>query len=241
MGIHTTQRALNNMTWAPALAAALFFSGTACAKDLPIVESVSLPLSMDKSVVEFPFQVGPVSSEAFIPEKGFPANPPEIKKGGNVLEITPQSPGRIKTIVWGYDHPIFIELAFDKSGERYYKFTQPIGKNEDVQNLESNPHEDVITSLVVAAFNEKAPDGYLSRTRAVGSQNGSMSWRLQVEYVGSEYAVQTWKVTNASDTKVELYDEMFASEKNKIYGISIEAPSLKPGESTRVFIVKKAN
>lgn len=211
------------------------------AKDIPIVESLSISVSNDKAVIEFPFKITNVSPDDFVSEKGATfAGGPEIKKGENVLEVSSQTNGRIKTIVWGYEHPIFLELSFEKGGEKYYKFTDPIGKNEDIKEFESNSHEDVVADLIVAAFNEKMPKGYSSRSKKVGGKSGSVIWELQVEYIGNEYAVQSWKMTNSGREDIELYEEMFASEKNKIYGISIEAPRLKPSEATRVFIVKKA-
>lgn len=236
MGIRMTQTVLNKF-----LISLVFCSVGLNAKDIPIVESLSISVSNDKAVIEFPFKISNISPDDFISEKGATfAGGPEIKKGENVLEVSSQTNGRIKTIIWGYEHPIFLELSFEKGGEKYYKFTDPIGKNEDIKEFESNTHEDVIADLVIAAFNEKVPKGYTSRSKKVGGKSGNVTWEMQVEYIGNEYSVQSWKMTNIGKEDVELYEEMFASEKNKIYGISIEAPRLKPNEATRVFIVKKA-
>lgn len=84
------------------------------------------------------------------------------------------------------------------------------------------------------------PKGYTSKSRHVTGSGDGISWEIQLEYTGTNYSVQSWKVKNTSKKAVRLYEEMFASEKNKIYGISIEAPDLNPEEATRVFIVKKA-
>jgi hypothetical protein len=219
----------------------LISAASLSAKDVPIVESLALSVSSDKSVIEFPFKISSMSADTFIPEKGFSGGAPEIKKGENVLEISSQTPGKINTIVWGYDHPIFLEIVLEKSGEKYYKFTDPIGKDTDIKNLESNSHEDVVADLMVAAYNEKLPKGYASKTRKNTGKSGDVYWENIMEYTGGSYAVQTWKVTNGGKSEIELYEEMFASELNKIYGISIESPRLKSGEATRVFIVKKAH
>lgn len=239
MAIHTTPTVLNKTVLLSLLLSVSLFG-----KDVPIVESLALSVSAsDKSVIEFPFKITSMSAEDFVADKSGAQNSygaPEIKKGDNVLEITGGSAGSVKTIVWGYDHPIFLDIKVEQGGEKYYKFTDPIGKNSDVQNFETNAHEDVVVDLTVAAFNEKIPKGYQSRTKSIKGGSGNVSWAMQMEYVGDRYSVQSWKVTNNGKEEIELYEEMFASEKNKIYGISIEAPKLKPNEATRVFIVKKA-
>lgn len=185
-----------------------------------------------------------MSAEDFVADKSASGGAyvmPTISKGDNILEITGGTPGSVKTIVWGYDHPIFLEIKVEQGGEKYYKFTEPVGKNSDIQDFESNVHEDVVVDLIVAAFNEKAPKGYQTRTKNIRGGSGDISWLMQMSYIGDQYEVQSWKVTNNGKEEVELYEEMFASEKNKIYGISIESPRLKPNEATRVFIVKKAS
>lgn len=236
MDIRMTQTVLSKLAFLAILGCA-----QAIAKDIPIVESLSISVSSEKAVVEFPFKITNVSPDDFVSEKGAVySGGPEIKKGENVLEVSSQTAGRIKTIIWGYEHPIFLELNFEKGGEKYYKFTDPIGKNEDIKELESNSHEDVISDLIISAYNEKLPKGYSSKSKKIGGKSGGLFWEMQVEYVGNEYSVQSWKITNQGKEDVELYEEMFASEKNKIYGISIEAPRLKTNEATRVFIVKKA-
>lgn len=219
---------------------ALFAFSQLGAKDIPIVDSLALSVATEKAVIEFPFKITGISPDEFIPKESSSTKMPEIKKGENVLEISAASPGKMKTIIWGADHPMFLELDFEKSGEKYYKFTSPIGENNDIQNMEGNPHEDVVSDLVISAFNEKMPKGYTSKSRHVTGNSDFISWEFQLEYSGSNYSVQSWKVKNTSKKAVRLYEEMFASEKNKIYGISIEAPDLNPEEATRVFIVKKA-
>lgn len=211
------------------------------AKDVPIVESLALNVaSNEKSIIEFPFKITSMSPpDDFIPERGTQGGAPEILKGENTLEIHPSGSGSTKTIVWGYDHPIFLEIKIEKGGDRYYRFTDPIGRNIDIKDLETNTHEDVIVELITAAFNETAPKGYTTKTSRKAGESGGIKWELQLEYAGQDYAVQTWKMVNNGKEEVELYEEMFASEKSKIYGISIEAPRLKSGEATRVFIVKK--
>lgn len=219
-------------------------SSSLWAKDVPIVERLGLDMaSNEKSVMEFPFKITQMSDPDLIPDKNnYSQEPPTITKGENVLEFNSQGwTGELKTIVWGYDHPIFLGVRFQKGGEVYYKFTDPIGKDANIRDFESNTHEDVIADLVLAAFNEKAPKGYQTKTKKVNGRSGDIAWDLQLEYIGNEYAVQSWKIVNNGKFDVDLYEEMFASQQNKIYGISIEAPRLSPGEATRVFIVKKAS
>lgn len=218
-----------------------FCSSSLLAKDIPIVDSLSLSVSTDKAVIEFPFKITAISPDEFIATDGKSSVAPEIKKGENVLEVSSPVSGHMKSIVWGYDHPIFLEFDFEKSGEKYYKFTAPLGDDKDISNIEGNPHEDVISDLVVAAYNEKVPKGYTSKSKSIEGKSAGIAWNIQLEYDGNNYAVQSWKVKNLDEKKeIHLYEEMFASEKNKIYGVSIESPDLKPGETTRVFIVKKA-
>lgn len=212
-----------------------------CAKDIPIVDSLALSVSTEKAVIEFPFKITGFSPDEFIGKDSKNTIAPEIKKGENILEIDAQSSGKMKAIIWGSEHPMFLEFDFEKSGEKYYRFTAPIEEDTGIKAIEGNPHEEVISDLVIAAYAEKMPKGYTSKTKKINGQTGDISWDMQVEYMGNEYSVQTWKIKNIDEKKdIHLYEEMFASESKKIYGISIESPELKPGETTRVFIVKRA-
>lgn len=250
MDLHLIPTALNKAL----LFSVLVFSGLN-AKDIPIVESITINVvSEGKSVIEFPFKITSIGQGDFTVDKSggkdalasfnvqgsSAGDAPDIKKGDNVLEITSTSSGVMELIVWGYDHPIFLKTKFEASGEKYFRFTEAIGKNEDIKTLESNYHEDVIVDLVTAAFNEKMPKGYSSKTKKSVGKSGDVYWSLQLEYIGNEYAVQTWKVTNGGKEVVDLYEEMFVSEKDRVYGVSIESNRLKPNEATRVFIVRRA-
>lgn len=212
------------------------------AKELPIVESLAIDVSDQKAIIDFPFEIQSISAEEFVPAQGQTASrTPEIKKGKNVLELSSGASGTLKTVIWGYDHPIFLEIHFDKSGDKYYKFTDPSLKESAIKDFETNSHEDVLADLVIAAYNEKIPSGYSTTSKTLKGVSENLEYELSIEYSGGQYAVQTWKIKNISEKEIELYEEMFASDANKVYAISIEATRLKSNEKTRVFVVKQAS
>lgn len=220
-----------------ALLASVAISGQIYAKDIPISESLSVSVvSNGKSVIEFPFDLASASPGDFKGSGGMP----EVKIGKNLLEIDAHSVGSTEIIVYGYEHPIVMKLKFEDNGDKYLKFTKPRSSNQDVIELESNPHEEIITTLITALFNEKSPAGYSVVTKKVTGKAAGLGWDLVVEYQGNHYNAQTYKITNSTRSTVELYEEMFVSEGDSVFAVSIEAPKLKPQEATRVFIVRAA-
>jgi len=162
-----------------------------------------------------------------------------IEKGANTITVLGKKFGHFTMVVWGYkEYPIMLDvIVVPKVDVRYLEFVDYSQKKSEQIKFESVPHEKVIVKLMRYLFNEKTPKGY-------SEMFGSKKYKLsgfdfdEVRLVsGNKYQGEEWVLKNETSRTVNLYGQMFY--KDGIYAVAIENNLVKPGESTRVFIVRE--
>jgi len=164
--------------------------------------------------------------------------PVVITKGANIITLYPHKFGKFTLIVWGYKYPIMLDIeVVNNANIRYFKFVDYSTKKESAKAFEAVPHEKVIKKLMAYLFNRKTPKGYDSIVGNKRYKLNGFEFVLVRKIVGDRYEGSEWVLKNLTKDTVKLYEQMFY--RNGIYAIAIENPILKPGESTRLFIVSK--
>lgn len=163
-----------------------------------------------------------------------------ITNNVNSLTFFTRKEGQLKMVIWGYDHPILLTIKVAKEdGYGSYKFLLPLGKNQDVLKTEQDSHEKIINKLMIHLFNQTLPKGYKSKSTDKNYISNGFSLRLNRSVIGKRYMGEEWILTNHTSIESTIHEESFS--KKGVYGVSLEADTLMPDESVRVFIVRAAS
>lgn len=103
----------------------------------------------------------------------------------------------------------------------------------------ADSYEKTIMKLIQSAYLEVPPDGYTVRHINASSKNFKEIDLIEMyEYSGLRYAVTTYYITAKQD--IELKEKNFVYLMgNDVAAVAILKPTLKQGESTRMFIVRR--
>ncbi|MGE4456731.1 MAG: type-F conjugative transfer system secretin TraK [Arcobacteraceae bacterium] len=164
----------------------------------------------------------------------------EVAKSENIIKILPKREGSFEAIIWGYKTPVFIKITVlkeDKEGVslQYVKFMDYEIDSKKALNFETDVHYKVLEKLLTSMYLGNPPKGYTVDLTTKKYENKFMSAQLKSTYIGYNYKGEEWHITNLDKTRINLYEEMFVQP--KVFLISIEADTLKPEETTRVWII----
>jgi hypothetical protein len=140
-------------------------------------------------------------------------------------------------IVWGYKHPIVVNIEISE-GEfpKHIAFTDFSAERNSALKFESDSHEKVVVKLVKNLFNHKVPSGYELINGSKEFDVGGIHFSQTEELKGVLYSADSYVIENRSDAAVKLYEEMIYNE--RIYAVAFENDHLEPEEKTRLFIVR---
>lgn len=161
-----------------------------------------------------------------------------IKRGHDTITLFPKKYGMLRLIVWGYKYPIVLKVRVsEEGGQPYYSFVDYEVDKKKAKTFESVPHEAVVKKLVLYMSNNKVPDGYELRGGDNKFALHGLEFSQTRELVGNLYTGDVYVVKSDLDKPIALYEEMFYSE--GIYAVAVGSDELKPGEKTRLYLVRK--
>lgn len=165
-------------------------------------------------------------------------------KNGNIIELTPNSIGTTKAIIWGYKHhPIMVHVnvvSGNKASSDYYKFLDYKEVSSNIVKFESSRHEMVVKRLLQHGYWDKSPRGFKREIMNIPENGKFYRANLKSVTTGKNYGLKSYELTNTSRDTIKLDNQMFY-QKGSVYAVSIEKlnKTLLPNEKTRVFIVYK--
>jgi hypothetical protein len=164
----------------------------------------------------------------------------DIKRGKNTLTLFPKKFGKLNMVVWGYNHPIVVNIIIEE-GEfpKHISFTDFSNDKKQVQEFESVSHEKVIAKLMKNLFNHKVPAGYELRNGNKSFNIGDVYFNQTEQLLGLLYTGDSYVIENKSNEDIKLYEEMIYSD--GIYAVAFENDLLYPKEKTRLFIVRRSD
>ena len=164
-----------------------------------------------------------------------------VKNSKNIIELFSKKEGKTELIVFGYKHPIIINIEVAKNEtaaeiDRYYKFKDLTKKKENAIKFESEPHERNLRRILVALYKDEPPKGYKVEYASLSKKKNGLIEKLEKRIIGYNYIGEVWSVQNIEEGIVHLYEESYLNE--SIYLVSLEADTLENGEITRMFIIR---
>jgi hypothetical protein len=189
-------------------------------------------------------ELPPVRKTPPLKTKGKPSAsaPLIIKKHNHTISMFPKKYGEVSILVWGHkDYPVTLKVKVTKrkKGPTYLKFVDVEEEKEEASALEKTSHEKAITVLTKYLYHRKVPKGYNSRTYGRVYGKGKIRLKLVRSIIGKQYRGDEWLVKNKFKTTKKLHEEIFY--RDGVYAVSFENNILRPGEATRMFIIRRVD